>query len=234
MEFTYVGDELSIFQHATNWKTYFGKIIRPYFGNDVLEVGAGTGATTIILCSGNERSWVCLEPDAQLAAEIEQSIAKRNLPSCCRVVAGETHKLDKSEIFDSILYIDVLEHIKDDAEEIRIASRHLRSGGHLIVLSPAHQFLYTPFYRALGHFRRYTKRSLAAVAPTELELRRSIYLDSVGALASLANKTFLRQSMPTENQILFWDRQLVPLSRVADRVLRYNLGKTLLGIWQKN
>ncbi len=60
-----------------------------------------------------------------------------------------------------------------------------------------------------------------------------IYLDSVGAFASLGNRVVLRQSMPTLKQILLWDGRMVPLSKVFDSLLGYRAGKSVLGIWRK-
>ena len=77
---SYAGSELEIFAHASNWKAYYKQIIRPYIGRDVLEVGAGLGATTAALCDG-EGQWVCLEPDAQLAGRIADSISNGKLPA---------------------------------------------------------------------------------------------------------------------------------------------------------
>ncbi len=159
MDFEYIGSELEIFRHAKNWKAYYGAKIRPFFGRDVLEVGAGLGATTETLCGGGENRWVCLEPDKEMAGEIEAKIRAGALPANCEAAALTLEELDEAEKFDSILYIDVLEHIEDDRAEVLAAARHLRAGGHLIVLAPAHQFLYTPFDKAIGHFRRYNKRS---------------------------------------------------------------------------
>jgi hypothetical protein len=61
-----------------------------------------------------------------------------------------------------------------------------------------------------------------------------IYLDSVGLLASLANKMFLKQSQPTLKQIKLWDNLMVPLSKKLDPVLGHTLGKSLLLIGKKN
>ncbi len=233
MDFKYIGSELEIFRHAANWKDYYGKLIRPFFGQEVLEVGAGIGATTESLCSGREKCWVCLEPDLQMAEEIEQKISKGELPQNCRVVAQTLSELDENEKFDSILYIDVLEHIEDDTGEIIEAKKHLKENGYLIVLAPAHQFLFTPFDKAIGHFRRYDKKTLAALMPDELECVRLSYLDSIGAFASLGNKLALRQAMPTLQQILLWDKKLVPLSIFFDRTIGFRAGKSVLGIWRK-
>ncbi len=233
MDFKYIGSELEIFREAVNWKNYYGGLIRPFFGQDVLEVGAGIGATTEWLCGGSENRWVCLEPDAQMAEEIRRKIDRAELPSNCRIAARTVSELELDELFDAVLYIDVLEHIEDDRGEAEAAVRHLKVGGHLIVLAPAHQSLYTPFDKAIGHYRRYNKNSLTALIPAELRRVKLIYLDSIGAFASLGNKIALRQSMPTLRQIHLWDRKLVPLSKIFDRLIRFRAGKSVLGIWQK-
>src|SRR5262249_4352281 len=132
-----------------------------------------------------------------------------------------------------ILYIDVLEHIQDDAGELQKAVRYLKGGGHIIVLAPAHQWLYTPFDQAIGHFRRYTKTSLAALTPEYTEIVRLVYLDAIGLFASLGNRLFLKRSMPTARHVASWDKLMVPLSRLIDPLLGYAVGKSVLAIWQK-
>jgi SAM-dependent methyltransferase len=233
MDLKYIGSELDIFRHASNWKEYYGKLISPFFGQEVLEVGAGIGATTESLCSGLEKRWVCLEPDRQMAEEIEQKISDGELPKNCQVSCTTLSELSEEETFDSILYIDVLEHIEDDANEIIETKKHLKENGYLIVLAPAHQFLFTPFDKAIGHYRRYNKKMLVNLIPNEFECVRLNYLDSIGAFASLGNKIALRQSMPTLPQILLWDKTLVPLSTFFDRMIGFRAGKSVLGIWQK-
>jgi SAM-dependent methyltransferase len=135
--------------------------------------------------------------------------------------------------FDSILYIDVLEHIEQDAAEAAAAARMLRPGGHLIVLSPAHQFLFSPFDASIGHYRRYNRKSLTACSPPDCRLETMFYLDCAGMAASLANRVLLRQSQPEERQIALWDNFIVPVSRIADRIFCYRLGKTICAVWTR-
>jgi hypothetical protein len=159
--------------------------------------------------------------------------AAGNLPPCCEVRIGALDHLDAAERFDAILYIDVLEHIGDDRGELERAAAHLKPAGLLIVLAPAHQWLFTPFDQAIGHFRRYTKETLSAVVPRSLRRVELVYLDVVGLLASLGNRLLLRQTMPTARQIALWDRMMVPLSRAIDPLLLYTVGKSILGVWQR-
>jgi SAM-dependent methyltransferase len=223
--FAYVGSELSIFEKAHNWKKYWRTQIAPYVRGDVLEVGAGIGANTRILASLAFDSWTALEPDAALAGRIELLSPRHSK------LVGTLD--DVRSFFDAILYIDVLEHIEDHGGEMRRAAARLKPGGALIVLAPAHPFLYTPFDAAIGHFRRYTRASLRAVAPENLTMAHLAYLDCAGVLASAANRLLLRSAAPTERQILTWDRFLVPVSRILDRMLAGRVGKSVLGIWRR-
>jgi SAM-dependent methyltransferase len=233
-DFTYIGTELDIFNLATNWKNYYYELIANYIGREVLEVGAGIGATTEALCKRGEHvRWVCLEPDAHLAGSIKDLIASERLPSTCRAQVGTVADLAPHDLYDTILYIDVLEHIEDDQKEAAAAAEHLKPGGHLVVLSPAHQSLYTPFDQAIGHFRRYNKASLSASIPESLQRVKLIYLDSVGAIASLGNRLVLKSRMPTREQITLWDKKMIPLSKFFDPVFRYAVGKSILGVWRR-
>ncbi len=229
----YIGNELELFDKAKNWKSYYGNKIKPLLKGDVLEVGAGIGATTKSLCDGSQKKWVCLEPDQALADQIQTRIQKKDLPGCCELRIGTLEQQPANELFDAIIYIDVIEHIENDAAELQRAKKHLKKGGHLIILVPAHQWLYSPFDEAIGHFRRYDKPMLRKAVPQDLKQQKLDYLDGVGLMASVANKLFLKQSYPTQKQVLFWDSTLVPLSRFTD-VISFNIvGKSLLGIWTK-
>ena len=141
--------------------------------------------------------------------------------------------LPADDRFDTILYMDVLEHIEDDRAEAEAAARRLRAGRPLVVLSPAHQWLFTPFDHAIGHFRRYNLETLTALTPAGMEQVSARYLDTVGLLASLGNRLLLKSAMPTAGQIAFWDRVLVRMSRAVDPILRYRWGKSVLVVWKR-
>lgn len=230
----YIGEELEIFAHAVNWKNYYAAFFKPYFRGRVLEVGAGLGSTTLTLHDSKVQEWVCLEPDESFYRLLEEKIRNRELPSTCKAKHGTLAHLEPNDMYDAIVYIDVVEHIEKDETELRIASQHLRPGGRLIVLSPAHQWLFTPFDQAIGHFRRYSRKTLSEIGPEGCRKEKVFYLDSAGMLLSIGNKLVLRQPMPTVKQIFFWDRWIVPISKVLDRILFYQLGKSVAGIWRRN
>src|SRR5262244_234117 len=137
-EFKYVGSELDLFAAVLNWKAYWSRQIRPFLRGDILEVGAGIGSNTQILDSGGTGRWVCLEPDSELNCELVKKSQEWKPRRAYEAVCGTLESLGDQQ-FDTIIYIDVLEHIDQDREELDRAASHLRSGGRLIVLSPAHQ-----------------------------------------------------------------------------------------------
>lgn len=229
---TYIGTELDVFAHATNWKGYLREVVAPYLRGRVLEVGAGIGTTTCAFRSPHQTSWTALEPDPELAARLAARVATLGQP--VNIVIGTVSALREAPIFDCIIYIDVLEHIEDDAGELQRAAARLAPGGVIVVLSPAHQSLYTPFDAAIGHFRRYDRRSLEAVGPKRTRLTKIAYLDSAGLCLSLGNRLLLRSASPTLSQIMVWDRWVIPVSRRLDGVLAGRVGKSILAVWRRD
>jgi SAM-dependent methyltransferase len=228
-QYSYVGSELELFIKAKNWKKYWAGRVRPFVRGSVLDVGAGLGATFDYLSNSSD-SWTCLEPDPDLCDQLQERLA--NHPRPPRVVCGTLDAIGADEKFDTIVYIDVLEHIEHDGEQMQAATARLKPGGFLIVLSPALPLLFSPFDRSVGHFRRYTARSLKAVTPPGLAVKDWFFLDGIGVLASLFARV-AKRSAPTQAQIATWDKTIVPVSRVTDAVTSRWFGRTIVMVWVK-
>jgi SAM-dependent methyltransferase len=231
MSYHYVGSELELFAAAINWKAYVASVLRRFVIGRVLEVGAGIGSNIFYLHNDLVSEWTALEPDADLAGRIEERLARGELPANCRLVNGTIATVDSAALFDTILYIDVLEHIPDDGAELDRARRHLATRGNLVVLSPAHQFLFTAFDAAIGHHRRYNRADIRALTPPGCRLSTCLMLDCAGLFASLANKLLLSAALPSKQQIAVWDKFLVPMSRILDRIIGHSFGKTIVAVW---
>lgn len=230
--FTYIGEELDTFAEVINWKNYLKSLINEFIQGYVLEVGAGIGSNTNILVNSQYHHWLCLEPDDKLLQSLRLTL---NSPQFINHYTqnGTISSLCGAQLFDSILYIDVLEHIDMDRAELIKAAQLLNNNGNLVILSPAHQCLFSPFDFAIGHYRRYDKLMIEKILPDNVKVIKIVYLDCVGLLASIVNKLILKQSMPSIQQIRFWDRFMIPISIRLDSLLHYRFGKSILLIGRK-
>jgi ubiquinone/menaquinone biosynthesis C-methylase UbiE len=229
---TYVGTELDVFAEAHNWKRYLRDLASPFLKGDVLEVGGGIGETTSAFRSGAQASWTALEPDSQLAGRLQRRVSE--LQWKIRVVAGTLAAVQTGPLFDCLIYIDVLEHIEGDRDELRDAAARLKPGGTIVVLSPAHQALFTPFDAAVGHFRRYSRRMLQSLTPPDTTLIRLVYVDAVGLTLSIGNRLLLRSASPTIQQVRFWDQYCIPAARRVDPLLGGRVGKSVFAVWRRD
>lgn len=222
----YVGNELELFQGLKKWKGYWISQICEEISGRVLEVGSGICSNTDLLQSQCQyTSWQRCEPDPDLA----------------KVAQSKGHNLQTGTLenqvgtFDTIIYIDVLEHIRDSRAELELAYSKLTCAGKLIILVPAFDQLYSPFDEAVGHYRRYNKQRLREDAVRNLfREHRLFYLDSLGLVASIINKFVLKKEMPTRKDLAFYDRVLLPFSRILDIIVFSSFGKSLVGVFVKN
>lgn len=229
----YIGNELELFKYAVNWKAYYRGVIDPYIAGDVCEVGAGIGGTTVALLNAKVNSWLAVEPDDALSAQISNEISGHPMADKVRIQHGTLMGVEPHRKFNTIIYIDVIEHIEDHQAEFNLARGFLAPGGHLIILVPAFNFLYSPFDKAIGHYRRYSKKMLRSLDNEEgLKLCHLKYYDCLGFMASLTNKLLLNKDTPSTDNIKLWDGFLVPLSRIFDKIFLHSFGKSLIGIWK--
>jgi hypothetical protein len=232
-KFNYSGNELELFDKAQNWKQYWSKSIKNYVIGDVLEIGAGIGANVDLFINKSHSLWLAVEPDPNLSLFIKRKFLNKEKYSQCKISTGTIKQVDPSYKFDTALYIDVLEHIEFDALELRMASERIKIGGSIIVIAPAHNYLFSVFDKKIGHQRRYSKKIMRSIAPKNFMVEKLFYIDSAGFFVSLVNKLFLCSEQPTPNQIFFWDKVLIPISKIFDKLTLNHFGKTVICIMTK-
>jgi SAM-dependent methyltransferase len=121
-----------------------------------------------------------------------------------------------SESFDSVLYVNVLEHIEDDASELATARDAIIPGGHLLLFVPALPWLYSELDRQVGHFRRYTKRNLIELTQRAgFSIGKVRYFDVAGIIPWYINFTLLKNSI-SGGKVSLYDRLVVPAMRIME------------------
>ena len=146
----YPGKELEIFDKAVFWRKYLFSKIKKFLGKEILEVGAGMGSFTKTYLNRNMNVTLS-ELDSNLLNILKKSFNHNDNVS---IIEKYTKNIEKK--FETILYISVLEHIKDDKDEIDTALSKLKKGGYLIICVPAHNYMYSKFDKEIGHYRRYS------------------------------------------------------------------------------
>jgi SAM-dependent methyltransferase len=204
----------------------------PYLRGRVLEVGAGMGTITRRLADRYpDLDLVALEPAENVFADLSAYAALNPRVTALRTTLGE-YRPEPGERFDAILYLNVLEHIADDAEELRLAAAALRPGGALLVFGPAMEGLYGELDYRAGHYRRYRVDTLGERAMAAgLEVRRSRYFDVLGVLPYFLVYRLLGHREISGSSLWGYDRVLVPVSRLIQRALPYPpFGKNVIAV----
>jgi len=221
--------ELEFFDAAKNWRKYQFENILKYINSSVLEVGPGTG-NNVQYYRNRASEITLLEINKRLANSLKSKFQEDK-----KITVLNLNINFQEKKFDTILYMDVLEHIKDDKKEINRALEQLKPGGNIIFFVPAYQFLYSDFDKAIGHVKRYNKRFFLSFKRDEkisiIELK---YFDSIGFFIAILNKLFNKNTKETIGLgVKIWDK-LIFLSKIMDLIFLNRFGKSLLCIIKKN
>ena len=221
--------ELEFFDAAKNWRKYQFENILKYINSSVLEVGPGTG-NNVQYYKSRASQITLLEINKHLANSLK---SKFDGDKKIIVLNSDIHSQEKK--FDTILYMDVLEHIENDKKEIDRALEQLNSGGSLIFFVPAYQFLYSDFDQAIGHVKRYNKQFFLSFKKNEnISIIELMYFDSMGFFIAILNKLFNKNKKESIGWgVKIWDK-LIFLSKIMDLIFLNKFGKSLLCVMKKN
>jgi len=224
----YPGQELEIFDKATFWRKYIHTLIKYYLKDNFLEIGAGIGSFTENYCQ-NIKNIVLTDLDKKNITILQKKFSRD------QNITIENKKINEIEgKFNTITYLNVLEHIEKDTIEINSALDKLNSGGYLVIIVPAHQKLYSNFDKAVGHCRRYNINFFRLSKFENAKIEKLIFLDLFGYILYFFNKIFYKDEVyPSKFKIFLWDKIFSPITIILDFVTRYKLGKNILCIYKK-
>jgi ubiquinone/menaquinone biosynthesis C-methylase UbiE len=224
----YNGWELHEFDHAENFRNYQFDIILKYIKGKTAEVGPGTGSNVKQYIK-NTNSVSLYEPSKNLFKILKKKFKKN------KKINFYNKSLNlSSKKFDTIIYLDVIEHIKNEKKEFNKAFNSLKKGGHLIMNVPAFNHLYSNFDKDVGHFKRYNKNDFKKLLNKKnYSDVKMIYFDSIGYFLSLISKiTNGNYKNKFDKKIIIWNF-LIPLSRVFDKLIFHLFGKSLMLVVKK-
>jgi SAM-dependent methyltransferase len=227
----YTLEDQALMSHARRYFAWQARLILPHLGKRVVEVGCGTGNFTQHL-TGRE---LVLATDLEPAC-LERLVA-RFPTAITRVATPEEDTFLELAHWspDSIVCLNVLEHIQNDAAALRRMAAILPPGGRLALLVPALPALYGPIDRNLGHFRRYTKRDVDRLAfAAALDIHSLRYMNAIGAIGWYANARLFRRAAQSATQIALFDNAIVPVASRVEALIPPPLGQSVLAILSKS
>jgi SAM-dependent methyltransferase len=211
---------LEVLGSATNYLSWIQELCAPFLGREVLEVGAGRGDLTERFAGGRVVTATDLSP-AFLKALRERFAGNPDV----RVGTLDLEEFVPSDRYDSVVMINVLEHIEHDIAALEALRGALRPGGHLVIWVPAFQVLYSEMDRRIGHYRRYTRASLEArLVAAGYTVAESRYVNSLGMVAWFVFCRLLGQESSQGWAVQTWDRLAVPVLRFAEDHVRSPFG----------
>jgi SAM-dependent methyltransferase len=223
---------LRVLRELYNYNHWLFNKVRPFIRGRVFEVGSGIGNITQYLL--NCESVTGIEPFPAAYRELcgrfrnhlNVNFFQCSLENC-------PNKDVPAGCFDTLLCLNVLEHITDDADALQCMSRCLSLRGRVVILVPAHMSIYGELDRSFGHYRRYTRRGLNRLfKQAGLKPVHSFYMNHIGYFGWWWQGRILQQDNISPRASWFFNR-LVPFLDAFERVVRLPFGQSLVMVGER-
>jgi glycosyltransferase involved in cell wall biosynthesis len=198
---------LRIMEGAGKYNEWLFQQVRAFLGSTVLEGGSGVGNITKYLVG--KKKVIATDVSEFYLDELNRNFGHLDNVQVERLDLldqAAIEKISKKHSFDTFLSLNVLEHIQDDQAAINNIFRALQPNGRLVILVPAHQFLYSQIDKNLDHFRRYSKKDLKEILEKAgFQMERIKYLNFLGAIGWFINGKILRRKLLPSRQVRTFD-----------------------------
>ena len=218
---------------AINYRKWIYTQFSKYLGRRVIEMGAGIGNFTEMF----------LDKELVVAVDNHKECVKymkRRFTSSRNVIPVEMDISDPHIVSlsqyrpDTVVCINVLEHVRNDEVALSYMSEILKKGGRLILMVPAFQILYGSIDRLLGHHRRFSKKELISrLCDTSFVIKEISFINSIAVIGWFLNNRILKRKEESLAQVLFFDRFVVPWLKPIEKLVKPPFGLSLLAIGEK-
>ena len=232
VEYTDIGSEtLRRMKALDGYNRWIVDEIRPWVGENVLEIGAGTGNISQFFL--DRKQLILTDINKSYIDKLSETYEKYPNVSCEQFnLEGSGSHLRGGGI-DTIIGLNVLEHIKDDIHALCEMTSILSDGGRVILQLPAHKILYGSLDRNLDHYRRYTVRDIKnKFAQCGLIPEKTSRINMFGTFGWFVCSRILRKKILPEGQLSLFNA-LTPVFIALERVIPAPFGLSILAIGRK-
>ena len=222
---------------AVNYHKWIVSEFRPLLGKRLVEVGAGTGSLSELLLQELPERLDIIEPSEMfeyLEPNLSQIETAAQVNFHQAIFADARDRIAERGQPDSIIYVNVMEHIEDDRNELAMIYDTLETGGRCFIFVPALDFLYGAFDRRIGHFRRYTRKDLTEKCEAAgFRVVKSKYMDLPGILPWWVKYKILKSDSLESKSVELYDKIAVPIISKIESLFAPRIGKNVLIVAEK-
>jgi len=223
---------LQVIAKAERYNRWMYDQIKDHLKGEILEIGSGIGNISKLVIESNH--FITLSDYSKEYCDLlkEKFSTNRNVRNVIQIDLLHPDFSNKffayKEQFDSIFLLNVIEHIEDDELSVENCKYLLKPGGHLILLAPAYSWLYGTFDKQLGHFRRYTIKTLSGLLQKQdFKIFSGSYFNITGIAGwFLFGKIFKRRMLGKGEMTAF--NSIVPFARLIDRLSARKAGLSII------
>lgn len=222
----------------TNYKRWIFDTIAPFLGERVLEAGCGSGnLASFVIQSPRVRHYVGIEKLPELCSAIKNNL-KPGGDQTVEILNGDLEGNDLAGLaerpFDTIICLNVLEHIDDDQKLLSLFEKILKPEGTILLLVPAFQWLYGSIDRVIDHYRRYSRKELAGKLKNAGFIPVRIrYFNACGILGWLWHGKIRRLAVHPSGDMKMWD-SLVPILKKIEGTVPMPFGLSIFASAKKS
>lgn len=215
---------------AKNYSAWILELIAPHISGRILEVGAGRGTYSTYFAEHGHLT--ALEPSEGQSATLRERL--KDYPNAA-VITAQLDGTAAPGSYDTVVLLNVLEHIPDDRQALGDIHEALAPGGKVVLWVPAFEALYGKFDQRIGHYRRYRRNELLAlVHHVGFQQVTARYTNMPGFFAWWAIVRLLGRAPTAGRLASIYDRFFVPVVRRVERVVRPPIGQSLLVVAQRS
>lgn len=211
--------------------------IKPYLKGAILEIGSGFGTYSKKVADdfkSNKKVFSDVSP--QYLDKLKEDFRSG---SNIMVTHLDLNKKNNANInensFDSIFSLNVLEHIENDIAALNYIYDLLKPKGTLIILVPAHKFLFNCIDKYTGHYRRYSKKELLEkISKTQFTIKKTFYFNFLSILGWYVHGNLCKKNIINEHAFGFFNRLVPVLQFIEKYILFKKIGISLIAVLEKD